>query len=79
MEEVSGQVVKAPFGTGSKSEHDAVYLNTDKGRFVLRRPGANAFSDPELETLVGKKIQGRGKVVGYTFFLSDWNELTNEK
>ena len=65
MEEVSGQVVKAPFGTGSKSEHDAVYLNTDKGRFVLRRPGANAFSDPELENLVGKKIQGRGQTVGY--------------
>lgn len=75
MEEVSGQVVKAPFGTGSKSDHDAVYLHTDNGNFVLRRAGENAFSDPTLEALVGKKIQGHGKVVGYTFFLSDWNEL----
>ena len=79
MEEVFGQVVRAPFAAGSKNDHDAVYLNTDKGRFVLRRPGANAFSDPELETLVGKRIRGRGQVVGYTFFLSDWNELANEK
>jgi hypothetical protein len=77
MDEVSGEVVKAPFATGSKSEHEAVYLVSDKGRFVLRRAGGNPFSDPELDSLVGKKIHGRGKLVGYTFLLSDWRVLPN--
>jgi hypothetical protein len=75
MEELSGRVVKAQFATGSKSEHEAVFLHSDKGRFVLRRPGANPFFDPELEQLVGKTIKGKGEVTGSTFLMSDWNEL----
>jgi hypothetical protein len=78
MEEIAGQVVKAPFATGSKSEKEAVFLNSDKGRFVLRRVGGNPFFDPELEKLVGKTIRARGEAAGYTFLLSDWNELRPE-
>jgi hypothetical protein len=78
MEEISGQVVKAQFASGSKSEHEAVFLHTDKGRFVLRRAGGNPFYDPELENLVGKTIRGRGEREGYTFLLSDWSELGSE-
>jgi hypothetical protein len=75
MDEISGQVVKARFAAGSKSDHEAVFLNSDKGRFVLRRTGGNPFFDPELEKLVGKSIRARGEVAGYTFLLSDWSEL----
>ncbi len=53
----SGSVVKRPFGVGSKSEHEAIFLATKEGDYVLRRQGGNAFFDPELEKLVGKKIQ----------------------
>ena len=75
MEELSGRVVKELFAKGSKSEREAVFLESDKGRFVLRRQDGNPFHDPELEKLVGKIIRGRGVVTGYTFLLSDWDEM----
>lgn len=68
--EFSGQVIKGPFGTGSKSEHEAVYLVTGKKRYVLRQQGGNPFYDPELEKLVGKSIQCTGIVTGYTLLIS---------
>lgn len=79
MDEISGEVVKGPFAVGSKSEHEAVYLVSDKGRFVLRRVGGNPFYDPELNGLVGKKIRGKGQVTGYTFLLSEWHELPSKE
>ena len=53
--ELNGKVVKKKFGQGSKSQHDAVYLETDSGSFVLRRKGGNPFNDPELNKLIGEK------------------------
>ena len=70
--EFSGQVVKGSFGTGSKSEHEAVYLETEKGRYVLRQQGGNPFYDPELEKLVGQTIRCRGFVTGYTLLVTDY-------
>jgi hypothetical protein len=75
MEEFSGKVIQEKFAAGSKSEHEAIFLESDKGRFVLRRQGGNPFFDPELEKLVGKTIRGRGVVTGYTLLLTDWHEL----
>jgi len=75
MEEISGQVVKGDFAKGSKSEREAIYLNSEKGRYILRRQGGNPFYDPELEKLVGRTIRGHGEVAGYTFLLSEWSEL----
>jgi hypothetical protein len=69
-----GQVVKRPFGVGSKSERAAVMLVTPEGDFVLRRRGGNAFADPELDRLVGKRICGEGLVQGYTLIMSQWRE-----
>lgn len=67
----SGSVVKRPFATGSKSQRDAILLVTDDREYVLRRPGANSFLDPELERLVGKRIQCTGTVTGYTLLMTD--------
>ena len=63
--------MKRPFGAGTKSEHDAVMLVTKDGEYVLRRQGGNAFQDPALEKLVGKKVQVTGTVTGYTLLVSD--------
>ena len=49
MQEFVGKVTKRPFGKGSKSEHDAVYLETGEKAYVLRRQGGNPFRDPQLE------------------------------
>jgi hypothetical protein len=72
MPEFTGKVVKGPFGTGSKSEHEAVYLDSDKGRYVLRRQGGNPFYDPELQKLVGRDIRCTGEVHDYLLMISSW-------
>jgi hypothetical protein len=70
---VDGQVARKTFGTGTKSEHEAIYVLTPKGDYLLRRPGANPFeSDRQLDSLVGKQVRLSGTLEGYTFFVSDW-------
>jgi hypothetical protein len=71
-----GRVVKGAFGSGSKSEREAVYLETPDQRLLLRRSGGNAFFDPELEKLVGKEVEVSGRVIGgYTLVIDGHEEL----
>jgi hypothetical protein len=70
--EQNGNVVKKTVAAGSKSERPAVMLQTDDGDYVLRIQGGNAFHDPRLEELVGKRIRARGELHGYTFLMDDW-------
>jgi hypothetical protein len=70
--ELRGKVVRKPVGSGSKSARAAVVLVTDDAEYVLRRTGGNAFSDPELEALVGSNIRATGTLHGYTFLVQSW-------
>ena len=58
-------MVRGPFGTGSKSERDAVWLETADRRFVLRRKDGPTFDDRALEKYVGKRVKCDGFIVGY--------------
>ena len=69
-----GKVVSRTTGKGSKSEHDAVMLETPTKDYVLRIKGGNPFSNPELDKLVGKKIKATGELADYVLFLEDWEE-----
>ena len=71
-----GRVVKRPFATGSKSERNAVMLETPAGTYVLRRRGGNAFHDAELDALVGQKISAEGALHGYTLIISEYHTVT---
>jgi oligoribonuclease NrnB/cAMP/cGMP phosphodiesterase (DHH superfamily) len=71
---ITGHVVKKPFAVGSKSEREAIMLETEKGEYMLRRQGGNPYHDEELEKLVGKKIEVEGKITGYTLLISNWTE-----
>ena len=63
---LTGAVVRAPLGTGSKSEREAVWLETtDSRRFVLRRKDGPSFGDRELDKYVGKHVKCDGFIVGY--------------
>jgi hypothetical protein len=63
---LTGTVVRAPLGTGSKSEREAVWLETiDRGRFVLRRKDGPTFGDRQLDKYVGKRVKCDGFIVGY--------------
>jgi hypothetical protein len=67
VELLAGKVEAGRFGEGSKSARDAVWIETDQGRFVLRRKDGPSFGDKELKKYVGKRVECSGFIVGYTF------------
>ncbi len=67
--------MKKRFGAGSKSDREAVILETDDEDLVLRREGGNAFSDSKLDELVGHRIRGVGRRTGYTLILTSWDAV----
>jgi hypothetical protein len=73
--ELTGEVLRKPFGAGSKTEREAIVLRTPEGDYVLRRKGGLAFGDPELEELVGKRLRCTGTISGYTFLMSDYTPV----
>ena len=75
MPEFVGKVTKKSFGKDSKSESEAIFLETGDGEFVLRRQGGNPFHDPELQKLVGKTIRCTGFARDYVLKISGWTEL----
>lgn len=75
MPDFIGKVIKKSFGKGSKSEHEAVYLETEQKQYVLRRRGGNPFYDEQMQKLVGKTIRCTGDVIDYALLISDWAVL----
>ena len=73
--ELKGKVVMKNFGKGSKSEHDAVYLETKKGDFVLRQVGTNAFENKELKKMLGKEVVATGVLKDYLFLAKKIKEV----
>jgi hypothetical protein len=67
-----GHVVRRRIAQGSKSEREALMIETPDGAFLLRRRAGNPFADPELETLVGKAISARGILHGNSLIIDDW-------
>jgi hypothetical protein len=63
---LTGTVVRGSFGKGSKSEREAIWLDTDGRRLVLRRKGGPGMDDHALEKYVGKRVKCDGFVVGYS-------------
>jgi len=66
VEGLTGTVSRGPFGAGSKSERDAVWLETADDRYVLRRKEGPSFDDRALEKYVGKRVKCDGFIVGYS-------------
>jgi hypothetical protein len=57
----TGTVKRERVNVGSKSEHDAVVLDTGTGPHLkLRLAGGNPFHDPALDAFVGKRILVEG-------------------
>ena len=73
--ELNGKVVKKKFAKGSKSEHNAVYFETDNGSYILRRRGGNPFNDPELQKLIGENICATGVISNYSFIASNLKKI----
>ena len=74
--QVTGKVVWEGLDEGSKSERQAVTLQTDSGgHYVLRQRNAPSFGDGGLDHLVGSTINAGGIAVGNTLIVEDWTTL----
>ena len=72
MIKLMGTVVKKPWAVGTKSEHEAVVLETKDKDYVLRRKGGNPFQDPELDRHVGGFFAFEGELINdYIFVIED--------
>ncbi|HET6559846.1 MAG TPA: hypothetical protein VFG54_21145 [Prolixibacteraceae bacterium] len=71
MTKLTGKVVAQKFGEGSKSEHDAVYLDTGDKKYRLKKKGGNPFYDESLHKLVGKTIELEGDITPGFFVIKD--------
>jgi hypothetical protein len=60
-----GTVVAGPFGTGSKSERQGVWLDTAEGRLALRRLHGPSFGDETLAALVGLRVRCDGFITDH--------------
>lgn len=77
---LKGKVVEGTFSKGSKSEHNAVYLDTGENKYRLKRMGGNPFFDETLHNLIGKTIEAEGNLTDYFFEITnDPNELQSTK
>lgn len=61
-----GRVTQGEYGKGSKSEREAVFLDTPETRYILRRKSGPVFGDTELTRYVGHQVECDGFVVGTT-------------
>lgn len=74
-----GRVTCGLYAQGSKSEREAVFLETDKGRYVLRRKTGPVFGDVELEQYVGHDVVCDGFLVGTSFLAEQIQENSDEE
>jgi len=70
---VSGMVKRRTIARGSKSEREAVVLDTDGGKsYVLRRKGGPALGDDQIEHLVGRSIDAEGIGLDQVLIMNNW-------
>ena len=66
VERLRGRVTQGPYAKGSKSERRAVFIETDDGRYVLRRKSGPVFADATLKRFVGHTVECDGFIVETT-------------
>jgi hypothetical protein len=70
---ITGKVISERADVGSKSEREAVVLETEEGqKFVLQRQTGPSYGDHALDKLVGQKITTNGFASGDTLIMEDW-------
>jgi len=73
---ITGRVARGPFGAGSKSERPAIWIETDDGRYVLRRKEGPAIGDKLLDAYVGHCIRCDGVLLSHTL-IAESIEIVN--
>lgn len=73
-----GRVISRTYAKSSKSEHQAVMLDTGQKELKLRRAGGNPFVDKVLEKLVGLSVECTGVQDGKLLIIDSWKETDDE-
>ena len=68
---IEGEVQHVISSKGSKSEHQAYYLISTKGQFLLRRRDENPFEQHSFKKFEGKKVLCKGTTDEYVFFVDE--------
>lgn len=68
-----GRVRRSRYATGTKSQQNAVLIETPQGTFRLRRAGGTSFSDRDLDDLVGHDIVCEGQLHRDTVLMTEWS------
>jgi hypothetical protein len=61
-----GRITTGLYAKESKSEHEAIFIETADGRYVLRSKTGPVFNDPKLRQYVGHEVECDGFLVGTT-------------
>jgi hypothetical protein len=72
---IEGKIFLRIFSRGSKSEYNAVYIETPEGNFVLRKKGENPRKNPVLEKMEGKRVKAEGILKDYLFLATNIHEI----
>ena len=64
-----GHIIQGPYGKGSKSEHDTVFIETTYMRYILRRKTDSVFDDTKLKQYIGHDVECDGFLVGTTLLV----------
>ena len=64
-----GRVVRKLLGKGTKSEREAVLLETQDGAFLLRKRGGPSFGDSSFDALVGGLVECEGTLLETTLLV----------
>jgi hypothetical protein len=66
IKQVRGQVTRGVYGKSTKSEREAVFIDTGRERYLLRRKTGPAYADKQLDQYVGRTVTCSGFLLGTT-------------
>lgn len=66
VKKLRGKVTRGIHGKGSKSESETLFIETQNGRFILRRKTGPAYTDVQLDRYLGQTVECDGFLVGST-------------
>jgi hypothetical protein len=64
-----GRVTKGSYAKRSKSDREAVFIETTDERYILRRKTGPVFDDTKLTQFVGHEVECDGFLIGRTFLV----------
>jgi hypothetical protein len=66
IKQLRGHVTRGVYGKNTKSEREAIFIETGTERYILRRKTGPAYADKQLDRYVGRTVMCDGFLLGTT-------------